>query len=112
MKDEQLLRLIRLAQRTGDTLIVADPAGENDIVLMDVDRYEAIVDDGLGEPVEELPDEFFVEESPVMDVYEEPTPASETPETAESSVEEAIPDLPVDENDDFGEERFYLEPIE
>src|SRR3989344_3372524 len=37
-------RLIRLAQRTGDRLIVHDPSGENDLVIMGVDSYEQLLD--------------------------------------------------------------------
>jgi len=39
----RLERLIRLAGRTGDTLIVHDRYGR-DVVLMDVDRYETLAD--------------------------------------------------------------------
>jgi hypothetical protein len=38
-----LERLIRLAKKTGDTLIVHTP-GERDLVIMDVDAYEALQD--------------------------------------------------------------------
>jgi hypothetical protein len=38
-----LERLIRLAQKTGDKLIVHDPINERDVVLMSVDDYEALL---------------------------------------------------------------------
>lgn len=41
----RLDRLMRLAQKTGDTLIIHDREGR-DMVLLDVDRYENIVDEG------------------------------------------------------------------
>ncbi len=37
-------RLIDLARRTGDRLIVHDPAEDVDIVIMDLDSYEALID--------------------------------------------------------------------
>jgi len=40
----KLERLIRLAQKTGDTLIIHDKDSARDIVLMDVDQYEIMVD--------------------------------------------------------------------
>ncbi|OGH78996.1 MAG: hypothetical protein A3G08_04650 [Candidatus Magasanikbacteria bacterium RIFCSPLOWO2_12_FULL_47_9b] len=39
-----LERLIDLAQRTGDRLVVHDPFNGRDIVLLDVDDYEALLD--------------------------------------------------------------------
>lgn len=38
-----LERLIRLAQKTGDKLIIHDPVNEQDVVLMSVDDYEALL---------------------------------------------------------------------
>lgn len=38
-------RLIRLAKRTGDRLIVHNPVDETDVVIMDVDEYEALLDE-------------------------------------------------------------------
>ena len=37
-------RLIRLARKTGDRLIIHDPSDERDIVIMDLDQYEILVD--------------------------------------------------------------------
>lgn len=37
-------RLIRLARKTGDRLIIHDPSDERDIVIMDLDQYEMLVD--------------------------------------------------------------------
>ncbi|HCC31506.1 MAG TPA: hypothetical protein DEQ03_15875 [Marinilabiliales bacterium] len=41
-------RLINLAKRTGDRLIVHDPIGGNDIVIMNVDEYEMLLADEQG----------------------------------------------------------------
>ncbi|HYE59636.1 MAG TPA: hypothetical protein VEA18_00425 [Candidatus Kapabacteria bacterium] len=40
---QSLDRLIDLAKKTGDRLIIHDPSGERDIVLMDIDSYEHLV---------------------------------------------------------------------
>ena len=37
-------RLIRLARRTGDTLIIHDSVQGRDVVVMDIDAYEALLD--------------------------------------------------------------------
>jgi hypothetical protein len=39
-----LYRLINLAKRAGDRLIVHDPANGNDVVIMDIDSYESLLD--------------------------------------------------------------------
>lgn len=39
-----LHHLIELARRTGDRLIVHDPVGGRDIVIMSVDAYERLLD--------------------------------------------------------------------
>jgi len=38
-----LQRLINLAKKTGDTLIIHDTRGDRDMVIMDVDRYEHLL---------------------------------------------------------------------
>jgi len=43
---DRLQRLFRLAQKTGDTLIIHDASG-HDMVMMDVDRYEMFVADAM-----------------------------------------------------------------
>lgn len=49
-------RLIRLARKTGDRLIVHDPNEERDIVIMDLDQYEMLVD--AQKDLEEYIDDF------------------------------------------------------
>ncbi len=39
-----LTRLIELAKRTGDRLIVHDPYSDRDIVIMNLDQYELLLD--------------------------------------------------------------------
>ena len=43
MKD-QLKRILGLVRRTGDTMIVTDPNGEDVFVVMDLDQYEMLLD--------------------------------------------------------------------
>ena len=38
-------RLIKLAKRTGDCLIVHNPIDESDVVIMDVSDYESLLDE-------------------------------------------------------------------
>lgn len=42
-------RLIKLAKKTGDRLIVHDPREGRDIVIMDIDSYEQLFDVGSGQ---------------------------------------------------------------
>ncbi len=42
-----LERLIRLAKKTGDTLIIHDQNSNRDLVLLDVDQYEMMVDSSV-----------------------------------------------------------------
>lgn len=38
-------RLIKLAKKTGDRLIVHNPVDDTDVVIMDVDEYEMLIED-------------------------------------------------------------------
>lgn len=49
-------RLLRLARKTGDRLIIHDPSEERDIVIMDLDQYEMLVD--AQKDLEEYIDDF------------------------------------------------------
>lgn len=49
-------RLIRLARKTGDRLIIHDPSEERDIVIMDLDQYEMLID--AQKDLEEYIDDF------------------------------------------------------
>ncbi len=156
MKD-QFKRILNLVRKTGDTLIVTDPNGENSYVVMDLNQYERLLDkrfesdeldesddeDPLGEWTRNRPSPVDTTELPnLWDVMQ---PAGETGGTwnvsemsenelknleeqyqayAAQSVAEAIEEvaaIPHKEDDvakipqkeeDFGEEQFYLEPIE
>jgi hypothetical protein len=43
MKDETMKRFLELVERTGDKVIVTDPAGEHPYVLMSLDQYERLL---------------------------------------------------------------------
>lgn len=76
MNGKHLQKLIKLSQRTGDTLIVADPDGDSSVVVMPVERYEDLVmdwdeniyddhdyDHDCDDEPWEIPDEFLVPEA-------------------------------------------------
>lgn len=49
MATNHIPRLLRLARRTGDRLIVTDEAGGGEpIVILPIDEYEALIDSALG----------------------------------------------------------------
>ena len=43
MNDATMKRLLTLAEKTGDKVIVTDPAGEQPYVLMTLDQYERLI---------------------------------------------------------------------
>lgn len=119
MQQNELQRLIRLSKKTGDTLIIGDSQGGESVVILPVDRYEALIDAWAGEA-------GIPSEEPVMEMYDQPFEAeSDIPElpleeirkmAASQGDQEIIPEPvkePISESVDEGEEeRFYLEPIE
>lgn len=136
MDESSLKRLMRLAQKTGDVLIVTDSDGREPLVLMSVDRYEdmrlgpeAFFEEG--DLDEDLDGDLDGEEAPWMPLGEEDQLpsihiSSENEEDSEGEFDGGIgpvteePEVaPIPEpkqkesqpkND--GEEQFYLEPIE
>lgn len=48
MQNEQFSRLLRLAHKTGDRLIVTDPNGLEPVVILPLDEYESLVDAAMG----------------------------------------------------------------
>lgn len=170
MKD-QLKRILNLVRKTGDTMIVTDPNGDDVYVVMGLDQYENIINGSNFDHPEEILDEqegyrhsipqengwvwggeavdesLEEEESPEKkpDIWSAMKPAGEEGETwdlTQMSEEEVVdleeqykkyaqePESPkieevnleaeskeispkLEENEDeFGEEQFYLEPIE
>ncbi len=163
MKD-QLKRILKLVRRTGDTMVVTDPNGEDVYVVMNLDQYENLLDvseaasneDTFSTKEEnmywaepEIPTIAQISTDSTPDIWETMKPAGEDGDTwdmttmseqelanlelqykeyAAKSVSEAISDanhstvdLGVEEpkkpetkanEEDFGEEQFYLEPID
>lgn len=48
MHHDQFSRLLRLAQRTGDRLIVTGPEGAEPVVILPLDEYESLIENALG----------------------------------------------------------------
>jgi hypothetical protein len=48
MQNQQFSRLLRLARRTGDRLIVADEQGGDPVVILPIDEYEGLIEAALG----------------------------------------------------------------
>lgn len=107
MGKDQFERLLRFARRTGDRLIVTDPAGEEPIVVMSLEQYETLVANAFGpskgfvmpeEDEADVPDFIpaleIMEQEPVAPPVR-PVPVQKAPEKPQES----------------GEEQFYLEPL-
>lgn len=65
-----LERLIKLARRTGDRLIIQDIDSDKHIVILDIDSYEALVDAQM-EMLDKMTDE-----PDEISMYEEPVPVN------------------------------------
>ncbi len=138
MNEASLKRLMNLARKTGDVLIVTDPDGQEPIVLMNIDRYETLREDEIGRVDEEdwspaepmmdwdrtgeanLASVADVSESDLEEEFEERigptatepviTPIEPVEEVVVKNVEsEAEKPQKLAEN---GEEKFYLESID
>ena len=111
---DNLRRLVELAQKTGDTLIVTDKNGHEPVVIMDVAKYEALLDIGYESGVHDLSYQESPTESPIMEDFHVPMEEYQPEMTEEAPivVEELNPEVGPNDDDEDGEERFYLEPIE
>ncbi len=160
--NDKFKRILDLAKRTGDTMIVTDPNADDVFVVMDIDQYEMLM--GVGHELDYYPEEEVLfdasrEDHDLLesdqlvdhqtterepDIWETMAKAGESSETWDVSkmseqeildlekqyrdftnqgVEEEIgkissPEVPEFEEEkpkneeDFGEEQFYLEPVE
>ena len=111
---DNLRRLVELAQKTGDTLIVTDKNGHEPVVIMDVAKYEALLDIGYETGAHDLSYQESPSNAPIMDDFEVPMEEyqPDLKEEAPIVVEELNPEVGPNDDDEDGEERFYLEPIE
>src|SRR3989338_5379463 len=112
MKD-QLKRILNLVRKTGDTMIVTDPDGEDVYVVMGLDRYEDLRNEtGFDEEMAEDEWNRFEEEQKRLGDWDANSDfLSKNEEPEESVVKKITPKL-AEKEEDFGEEQFYLEPIE
>lgn len=125
-------RILDLVRKTGDTMVVTDPNGEDVFVVMDLNQYEMLLKSDF------VPEE----EEDEKDIWETMKPADKEGETwdlskmdegeladleeqyrqfAHSRVQEAVAQSAQNEpkieekraeDDEMGEEQFYLEPVE
>ncbi len=128
MVNDQFERIMRFAQRTGDRLIVTDPSGNEPVVIMGLDEYEALVEGAMG-PDGKYPmmgdidmddeEEDFVSEygeAPTLEIIEEPVmespvqPIIDIPTEPEKTVPIMQNKAP-EKQAEINEEQFYLEPL-
>ncbi|KKW30214.1 MAG: hypothetical protein UY72_C0018G0004 [Candidatus Uhrbacteria bacterium GW2011_GWD2_52_7] len=114
MQNEQFSRLLRLASKTGDRLIVTDPNGRDAVVILPLDEYEALVDSAMGPsemyevpPIEEADEAEFdpeaLQHGALKGLWERPTEEEvnaleviERPEPEEEPVRQPSPEpIPV-----------------
>lgn len=129
--ENHLKRVLALVRKTGDTMIVVDKEGEESFVVMDLDQYEILLG---SQPSEPEPQPNPAKDPDIWDVMQEAGEEGETwdvdqlsdqelqalekqyQEFASKSVKEAISEVKTPpkkkEDDEYGEEQFYLEPVE
>ena len=85
-----LERLIKLAKRTGDRLIIHDPVDGNDIVVMDLDAYEMLMDTQI-----DLFDSLVEDHEPICSNESDviPPPVNLTPEDFNEELDTKREDL-------------------
>lgn len=120
MANNHLNRLLRLARRTGDRLIVTDEAGGGEpIVILPIDEYEALIDSALGpdfgsEGAEEGESEALLQKSysghRESEIERESVPIeAEEPEEELESIE--IPEIE-EHIDQSRAEEVFMAPVE
>lgn len=131
-------RILALARRTGDRLIVTDPDGAEAFALLSLDQYEELLGGPKDEPplpppppdlppvtpaAQDIPTVAFHDQEPALEPVESTplppppvstpvsVPVSEEKQPEKQPISQALPPISGEE-DDFGEEQFYLEPVE
>ena len=104
MQNSQLERLLRLAQRTGDRLIITDAQGKRPVVILGLDEYETLLD-GARLPSSDSRPPVIEEEEEVDLAKIEEAVAAVNKEFAPTSKAKG------EKTDEGGEEQFYLEPV-
>jgi len=109
MKNSQLDRLLRFAQRTGDRLIITDSEGKQPVVILSLDEYEALLDGRTATREARIPNSDSrrpVEEEESVDL--ESIEAVNREATEEPTV---TPITRKAQQSEPGEEQFYMEPV-
>ena len=134
MNENGIRRLLGIVEKTGDKVIVTDPAGEHPYVLMSLDQYERLIGSASEKPIEAKVSQETPPEPPkVKPQAPTPKPPSAKPQippwraklgldTVEPPVQDLFKGQPrakvtavvAEESamDAEGEEQFYLEPLE
>lgn len=136
--NKQLRRLLDLARRTGDRMIITDPEGEDAFVLMDLAQYERLID---ARPAPSAQRQKTESPKDLWDAVPEAGSGAETWDLNKLSASEqhdleaqyqaylkeketqkqpkAVQQVPAETkpspglgDDELGEDQFYLEPIE
>ena len=127
MQHDTLQRLLNLIGKTGDRIVVTDPAGENPYVLMSLDQYEKLMSEKGSSKRELLGSESsspMPARRPTLQVAEDLDPPINLsaprkkreiplwkPSTEPKKSKKAeVATEPEKESD--SEEQFYLEPLE
>jgi len=114
MKNSQLDRLLRFAQRTGDRLIITDSEGKQPVVILSLDEYEALLDGKSGRggsstrPYAKENVEAEEEESVDLTRIEAAVEAVNREAAEEPTV---TPITRKTQQSEPGEEQFYMEPV-
>jgi len=120
---DQFRHILNLVRKTGDTMIVTDPDGEDVFVVMDLDKYEALLGTETKEkdlwdvmkPANSDSKTWDMEEMNEQELAELEKQYHEfANKNIEKAIEENLPKIEEKpkEDDNFGEEEFYLEPVE
>ncbi|MBI4256783.1 hypothetical protein HY626_01870 [Candidatus Uhrbacteria bacterium] len=130
--ENHLKRVLNLVEKTGDTMVVVDKEGNEAFVVMDLDHYETLL--GSQTSVAPVSQPNPTKDPDIWDVMQEAGEEGETwdidqlseqefqtlekqyHEFATKNVKEAIDEVKIPpknkEDEEYGEEQFYLEPVE
>lgn len=92
-------RLIKLAKRTGDRLIVHNETDESDIVIMDVDQYENLLNENQDGLTNSSRDVRGLSERQLLNQINRDIAIWRANDKLESGYEEDLPELPDNKSD-------------
>ena len=140
--ENHLKRVLNLVRKTGDTMVIVDKDGNDSFVVMDLDRYEMLLDaqiqtESEGKPavganiwdvmqeagdegetwdIDQLNEEEFADLEKQYQAFARGNVEEAVEETQKFQKQEAVPDVENitknSDEDEYGEEQFYLEPVE